>query len=155
MRAAFLLGGAAVAALVACDQRLDHFAGVGAPGADDAGAPVLTSLGVNIGALSPEFAPSTAGYVVAVDSNVTTIAVTATAGPGTTIAVNGTTVSSGASSGPILLAQGDTPITVTVSNGTSIRTYTLLVTRVGGSSAVNAGSGDLLARVNGMSVRMT
>ncbi len=74
-----------------------------------------------------------ATYTASVGNATASLTVTAAAAdPTATVKVNGTTVSSGTASGPIALAAGATTtinILVTAQNGTTTRTYSIMVTR--------------------------
>lgn len=83
-------------------------------GAANPANPALANLTVIRGPLSPAFAQAATSYsVTAVPFTVTTASVTATAGElGTTLAVNGAPVASGAASNPINLAVGVNSLTI-------------------------------------------
>jgi alpha-tubulin suppressor-like RCC1 family protein len=92
----------------------------------------LSGLSLSSGALSPTFVSSTASYTAGVPIATTSITITPTVTDATaTIAVNGTTVASGASSGAISLAPGTNTITtvVTAQDGVTQSTYAIIVTR--------------------------
>ncbi|MEQ8860726.1 MAG: cadherin-like beta sandwich domain-containing protein [Pseudomonadales bacterium] len=107
----------------------------GGGGGDDAGPsrnPQLASLVLSQGTLTPTFESSTFDYTAGVANPVTSITVTpTTAVAAATVTVNGTAAASGAASAPIALTVGDTAIAVqvTAENGTTQRTYTVVVTR--------------------------
>jgi large repetitive protein len=91
----------------------------------------LSDLVVSGGALVPAFSSGTVSYRIDVPSTTTTTIVTPTASDhGAVITVNGTTVSSGAASGPISLSAGNTEIEIKVSaEDGSTETYTVVVRR--------------------------
>lgn len=97
----------------------------------------LSDLSISEGTLAPTFFPGTYVYNVSVAEDVESVTLTPTAHASETIAVNGTTVSSGDTSGQIALrAGGITTIPVVVKNsGVDIRTYSIRVKR-GGSGTV-------------------
>ena len=98
----------------------------------------LSALALSQGTLSPAFASATASYTAAVANTVTSLTVTpTTSDPDATIEVNGTTVTSGSPSGAIALSVGANTISVavTASNGTTIKTYKVVVSRTGSSNA--------------------
>jgi hypothetical protein len=92
----------------------------------------LSALAVSAGTLSPAFASGTIAYTASVNNATTSITLTPTrAEANATITVNGTAVASGAASGNITLTVGANVITtiVTAQDGTTLKTYTLTVTR--------------------------
>jgi hypothetical protein len=92
----------------------------------------LSALTTTAGTLSPTFAAATTAYTASVSNATTSITVTPTvAEANATITVNGTAVASGAASGNITLTVGANVITtiVTAQDGTTLKTYTLTVTR--------------------------
>ena len=103
----------------------------------------LTALTLSDGDLAPAFDPAITAYNVAVANNVATVMVTPTASQSAaTISVNNATVDSGAASAAISLTSGTAvPVTVVVTagDGSTERTYTLMVTR-GGATATLAGT---------------
>jgi len=91
----------------------------------------LSSLVLNAGTLTPEFAAGTTSYTAAVVNGVNSLTVTPTVAEShATAKVNDTPVGSGSESGVIDLAVGDNVITilVTAQDGTT-KTYTVTVTR--------------------------
>ena len=93
-------------------------------------SPMLASLQLSIGELSPDFSPTIMQYTASVSNSVTSITVTsATTSANTLISVNGVNVASGSASGAINLNVGSNTITVIVGNPTGQTTYTLTVTR--------------------------
>ncbi len=82
---------------------------------------------------------NTTTYTTSVTNAVASVTVTPTAGdPNATIKVNGVTVASGASSGSIALAEGTTTTINTVvlaQDGTTTKTYSIVVTRAPSSNA--------------------
>ena len=101
----------------------------------------LSALTISPGALRPIFDPAVTAYDVAVADSVATVTITPTANESVaTITVNGDDVDSGAASDAITLTSGTAvPVTVVVTagDGSTVRTYTVMVTR-GGASAVLA-----------------
>ena len=93
----------------------------------------LVALSLSSGTLSPVFASATISYTASVSNATTSITVTPTVNqPNATVKVNGTAVTSGSASGAITLNLGINTITtvVTAQDGTTIKTYTITVTRV-------------------------
>ncbi len=137
------------ATLAACGGSSGH-GGLGFA-SDDA---TLSALVTSEGVLAPPFSPGVLSYTVDVGAIPVTITVTPTANhPGARIRVNGTLVASGSASGPIALAPppAPTPISVAVlaEDGSTTRTYTLVVTRAAVTvsqqaylKASNTGLGD-------------
>jgi hypothetical protein len=84
----------------------------------------------NIGAYSPSFDPATTSYTATTSSSSTTITPNLTE-PHATVKVNNVTVANGAASGSISLTTGANTITivVTAEDGTTTKTYTLVVTK--------------------------
>ena len=90
----------------------------------------LSNLISSIGTLTPNFAPATTAYTLAVNHSVTTLTLTPTVNePNATAVINGGL--------PIGLVVGANPITVTVTaqDGTTTRQYTVTVTRLPSSDA--------------------
>jgi len=99
----------------------------------------LSGIKLSNGTLSPAFTGATVSYTASVANSVATIMITpATTDPAATIIVNGIAVTSGTASNPIALAEGGpTAITiaVTAQNGTTMDTYTVMVTRAPSTNA--------------------
>jgi spore germination protein GerM len=103
----------------------------------------LSNLALSSGALNPAFSSATIGYTASVANAVGSITVTPTAAQANaTIAVrvNGgsfTNVNSGSASGALALNVGSNTVEVrtTAQNGTSIKTYTVTVTRAAPTNA--------------------
>ncbi|RYD89665.1 MAG: hypothetical protein EOP54_25230, partial [Sphingobacteriales bacterium] len=94
--------------------------------------PNLTDLTLSEGTVSPVFSANTTAYTSTVANTTSSIVVTPVPfSPESTIMVNGVAVANGASSAPIPLVLGPNVITtrVTAENGTTVKTYTLTVTR--------------------------
>ncbi|RYF46117.1 MAG: cadherin-like beta sandwich domain-containing protein, partial [Comamonadaceae bacterium] len=111
----------------------------------------LSALLTDSGVLTPGFSAGTTTYSVAVMNVVSTLAITPTvATAGATVTVNGVTVASGSASSPVALNVGANTITVAVTapNGTTIKNYTLTVTRAGPQSIVDGASGMTLSIAN-------
>ena len=101
----------------------------------------LSSLTTSSGTLNPAFAALTTAYTVHVPNATASIKLTPTATAGdATITVNGTAVVSGSASASIPLSVGDNMINtvVTASNGTTVKTYTLTITRSAAGLSTNA-----------------
>ncbi len=97
----------------------------------------LSNLVISPGTLTPVFATGTVNYTASVSNTITSITITPTATNATaTIKVNGATVESGLASSPIALSQGANTITtvVTAQDGTTTKTYKVVVTRAAQSS---------------------
>jgi uncharacterized repeat protein (TIGR02543 family) len=109
----------------------------------------LSGLTLSAGTLSPTFASSTTSYTASVSNATTSITVTPTRSQeNATITVNGTAVASGSASGGISLNVGANTITVigTAQDGTTT-TYTITVTRAGGTPAITIGTTNFMPRV--------
>ncbi|MEO4001766.1 putative Ig domain-containing protein [Mesorhizobium sp. CAU 1732] len=92
----------------------------------------LAGLLPGAGSLQPGFNAGTMSYTASVGNEVETITVTPTAADANAaITVNGLPITSGTASQPITLSVGPNPvqIVVTAEDGTTIRTYTVTVTR--------------------------
>jgi gliding motility-associated-like protein len=101
----------------------------------------LASLALSSGTLSPAFAAATTAYTASVSNATSSITVTPTVSdPLATVAVNGTSVTSGSASAAIPLNVGSNTITtvVTAEDGTTTQTYTVNVTRVSSDAALSA-----------------
>jgi hypothetical protein len=93
----------------------------------DTGASLL-SLTLSQGVLSPAFASGTASYTAVVSNDTASITVMPIAKQSqASVAVNGVTVSSGASSDPISLSLGSNFITALVTSGDGLTTTTYIV----------------------------
>ncbi|MFJ7951950.1 immunoglobulin-like domain-containing protein [Lysinibacillus sp. NPDC096418] len=106
----------------------------------------LSNLVLSSGTLDQPFAAGTTSYTASVANGVASLNITpTTADSKATIKVNGTTVTSGQSSGPISLNVGPNAIIieVTAENGTTKKLYTIIVTR-----AVSAVSLDKVTSVS-------
>jgi len=98
----------------------------------------LSLFKISRGTLTPAFSSTTTSYTASVANGVSSMTVTPTAAyAGATIKVNGTTVASGSPSGAIPLNVGQNTINtvVTSSDGTVIKTYTLVVTEAVSTNA--------------------
>ncbi len=98
----------------------------------------LSALALSAGTLSPTFAAGTTSYTATVSNATTSLTATPTvADANATVTVNGTAVTSGNASGSIALAVGDNTVTVVVTaqDGTTTKTYTVVVTRAASSNA--------------------
>ncbi len=97
----------------------------------------LTNLTLSNGSLTPVFASGTTNYTASVGNLITAITLTpTTSSPAATVTVNGVTVASGSPSAAIPLLVGANTITtiVTAQDGTTTKTYTVTVTRAGGTT---------------------
>ncbi|MGH6760943.1 MAG: autotransporter domain-containing protein [Phyllobacterium sp.] len=97
----------------------------------------LSQLQTDVSTFSPTFDPAVLNYSISVANGATEISLTPTASePNATIRVNGTAVTSGTASAPVLLAVGSTAINVVVTaqDGT-MKTYQVNVTRAAASVA--------------------
>jgi gliding motility-associated-like protein len=107
-------------------------------------APAIATLSgilLSSGTLNPGFSTGATSYTAGVSNATTSISITPTASdPGASVKVNGTTVSSGTASPAILLSVGPNAITIAVtgSDGVSMYTYTVTVTRAASSDATLA-----------------
>ncbi|MBC7721114.1 MAG: cadherin-like beta sandwich domain-containing protein, partial [Pedobacter sp.] len=98
----------------------------------------LTSLTTTAGAISPTFAAATVAYTASVSNATTSVTVTPTksdANANIQVRVNGgayATINSGSASSALALNVGSNTIDVliTAQDGTTIKTYTLIVTRI-------------------------
>ena len=93
----------------------------------------LTSIGPSVTPLTPTFTASNTSYTLSVPYSTATMTVKPMTGdPNATMKVNGASLASGATSAPIALAEGATTainIVVTAQDGTTVKTYTITVTR--------------------------
>jgi LEA14-like dessication related protein len=110
----------------------------------------LAALSLSSGTLSPAFAAATTSYSASVGNATTSITATPTVSDGSaSVTVNGVAVASGNASGAIALAVGANTITtvVTAQDGSTLKTYTVTVTRAGSGdanlSAMTLSSGTL------------
>ncbi|GAA4747671.1 cadherin-like beta sandwich domain-containing protein [Flavisolibacter ginsenosidimutans] len=116
----------------------------------------LSNLVLSTGTLAPPFASATTSYTASVSNSTTSITVTPTAADANaTIKVNGTTVASGTASTPISLIVGNNTINVdvTAQNGTTIKTYTVVVNRA--AAGVPAISASALADFGNVCINNT
>jgi len=98
----------------------------------------LAALALSSGTLAPVFAAGTINYTANVTYATSSFTITPTShDPTATVKVNGTTVTSGTASASLPLAAGPTAITVAVTaqDGTTIKTYTVTVTRAPSNNA--------------------
>lgn len=98
----------------------------------------LAALALSSGTLSPAFVASTLGYTASLGTETTSITLSPTlADASAAVTINGLAVSSGSASGAIALNVGANTITtvVTAQDGTTTKTYTLVITR---APSVNA-----------------
>jgi len=103
----------------------------------------LANLTISSGSLAPVFASGTTSYTASVSNSTASVTVTPTlSDPTATVTVNGASTASGSASASIPLAVGANTITtiVTAQDGTTTKTYTIVVTRAalsGGASLAN------------------
>lgn len=99
----------------------------------------LSNLTINQGTLSPTFASGTTSYSASVAYTVTSINVTPTVNQGNaTVTVNGTTTTSGsAQSIPLAVGSNSISVVVTAQDGSTTKTYTLIVNRATASTDAN------------------
>lgn len=99
----------------------------------------LSNLTINQGTLSPTFASGTTSYSASVAYTVTSINVTPTVNQGNaTVTVNGTTTTSGsAQSIPLAVGSNSISVVVTAQDGSTTKTYTLIVNRAAASTDAN------------------
>lgn len=98
----------------------------------------LSALSLSSGNLSPAFAAGTTSYTASVGNATTSLTVTPTVADATaSIMVNGVATTSGNASSAIALNVGSNTITtvVTAQDGTTVKTYTVTVTRAGSGDA--------------------
>ncbi|WP_429126125.1 cadherin-like beta sandwich domain-containing protein [Ensifer sp. 4252] len=98
----------------------------------------LDSMVLSDGALSPSFAAATTSYTASVPNATSSLTVTSVIGhSGATLTVNGDPVASNAASGVISLAVGSNTVTavVTAEDRTTVKTYTVTVTRAPSANA--------------------
>ncbi len=93
----------------------------------------LSNLVISSGPITPVFASGTISYTASVFNSTMSLTVTPTTGdPNATVKVNGVAVTSGTASGSIALAEGagtTINVVVTAHDGTTTKTYTIVVTR--------------------------
>lgn len=99
----------------------------------------LSNLAINQGTLNPTFASGTTSYSASVAYTVTSINVTPTVNQANaTVTVNGTTTTSGnAQSVSLSVGSNSIPVVVTAQDGSTTKTYTLVVTRAAASTDAN------------------
>ena len=99
----------------------------------------LSGLTITEGALSPPFDAATISYAVSADNDVASVTLMpSTADAAASVTVAGTAVTSGATSGAITLDVGVNAIAivVTAEDGTTMKTYTVTVTRADNTAPV-------------------
>lgn len=114
----------------------------------------LAGLSLSVGSLSPAFASGTTVYAASVGNAVGGLTVSSTAtDSGATIQVNGSTVASGSASAAISLSVGTNTVTVvvTASDGSSTKTYTVVVTRAAATLSSDATLSALTLSVGSLS----
>lgn len=93
----------------------------------------LSAIALSTGTLSPVFSSGTTSYAASVSSATATITLTPTvASPTSTVKVNGAPVITGSPSLPVFMLPGANaiPIVVTAQNGSTTKTYSVVVTRM-------------------------
>ncbi|WP_411345859.1 cadherin-like beta sandwich domain-containing protein [Paenibacillus sp. WLX1005] len=97
----------------------------------------LSGLAVNQGTLAPTFASNTVNYSVNVVNSVSSINITPTVNQANaTVTVNGSSTTSGsAQSVPLAVGSNSVPIIVTAQDGSTTKTYTIIVTRAASANA--------------------
>jgi len=124
-------------ALAACGGGSSSTSGSGSDSSDA----TLAGLSLSASGLSPAFASATTSYTLAVANETAGLTVTpTTADAGASVKVNGSTVASGSASAAIALAVGGTTlsIVVTAEDGSTSKTYTVVVTRAEASLSTDA-----------------
>ena len=87
----------------------------------------LASLSIGSLALTPAFSPEVVSYEATTTNATNTVtAIAAASGATVAITVNGTTIASGSAA---TWAEGENAVVITVTNGTSSKTYTVTVTK--------------------------
>ncbi len=98
----------------------------------------LSNLIISSGTLTPSFTASNISYTASINNSASTVTVTPTVNQANaTVKVNGTAVNSGTASGNINMAVGANTITVAVTaqDTTTVKTYTIVVTRAAALSS--------------------
>jgi len=98
----------------------------------------LANLTASSGTLSPVFAPATGVYIDTASNLTTSVTITpTTSDANATVTINGTTVTSGtpSASQPLNVGPNYFTIKVTAQNGTTVKTYSLTVTRLKSADA--------------------
>ena len=106
----------------------------------------LAGLSLSVAGLTPAFAADTTSYTLAVANSVGTLTLTPTlADGGATLKLNGSTLTSGASSAALALAVGTTTlsIVVTAADGSTTSTTTIVVTRAAATVSSDASLASL------------
>ena len=101
----------------------------------------LSGLSLSAGTLVPQFASATLGYTTAVSHSVTSISFTPTlVDTSSTLRIAGTLVGSGQTSGAFALDVGNNSfqLVVTAADGTTTKTYTVVVARASASISADA-----------------
>jgi hypothetical protein len=94
----------------------------------DSSSPVLTNLTISEGTLSPTFDSDTRNYTTSVPFETTSLTVSATAEAGTTLTLNGQSITSGQASSPQDLSVGENELVILLSADTE-SSYSVVVTR--------------------------
>ena len=112
----------------------------------------LSALTISSGTLTPTFNSNTLSYTATVANGVSSVTVTPTRNqPDATITVNGNAVTSGSASSTINLNSGSNTITivVTAQDGTTTKTYAIIVTASVSDFAFSSGSFTIDAQGKG------
>lgn len=115
--------------------------GGGSTSATTSSVATLAGLSLSSGSLSPSFASATTVYAASVGHAVSSLTVSpTTTDNGATVQVNGSVVASGSASAAISLAVGTNTVTVvvTASDGSTTKTYTVVVTRAAATLSSDA-----------------
>lgn len=122
----------------------------------------LLNLTLSTGTLSPQFVPGNSNYAAAVGNAISTIKITPTLeDAAATVKVNGSITESGTPFADINLNVGDNTITtiVTAQDGTTTKSYTIIVTRAKSSDAnlasLTASTGNLSPAFTGNNTAYT
>lgn len=101
----------------------------------------LSAMSLSSGTLSPVFASGTSSYTASVANSVSTVTLTPKVNQANaTVTVNGKAVASGSASAGLPLNVGNNTITtvVTAQDGTTTKTYTIIVNRISNDATLSA-----------------
>ncbi|SFU97677.1 cadherin-like beta sandwich domain-containing protein [Pseudoduganella namucuonensis] len=100
----------------------------------------LSALAISSGTLAPTFATATLGYTASVANSVSSVTLKPTSSASATIKVNGVATASGATSAALALSVGSNTLSVVVTaqDGSTTRTYTVIVTRAAATLSSDA-----------------
>ena len=105
----------------------------------------LSALSLSSGNLNPAFSSEKTSYTASVANNVNSLTVTPTVSEShATVKVNGSTVTSGSASEAVNLDVGDNTVTVevTAEDGTTTKSYTVIISRAAASSGGPSAGGS-------------